>query len=65
MTFTTYANGRRVQNSQHADALADLMQEFPDMVLYNDGNHTLVWATENDAVNDPGQRAVACLTVVP
>jgi len=64
MTITTYADGRRVRNSQHADAIADLMQEFPDMVIYNDGDRTLIWATEADAVNDPGQRAVACLTIV-
>jgi hypothetical protein len=64
MTITTFTNGTTIQNSSHADALADLFAEFPDMVLYNNGHRTFVWANEASAENDPGQHAVAQLTVI-
>lgn len=63
MTVTKYANGKTVRNSSAADALADLREEFPDMVTFSDGARTLVWQDEAQAVNDDGKSAVAQLTV--
>lgn len=63
MTIIKYANGRTVRNSSHADALADLREEFPAMVTNNDGARTLVWENEQEAENDDGKRAVAQLTI--
>jgi len=65
MTLTTYANGRTVQNSSAADAFADLLMEFPEMMIYNDGQRTLIWADEASAEDDDGKNAVAQITVVP
>lgn len=56
MTITKHANGTTVSNSSHADALADLREQYPDMVTHNDGHRTLVWADEASAHNDDGRR---------
>lgn len=63
MTITKFANGQTCQNSSHADALADLREQYPDMVTHNDGQRTLVWADEDDAENDDGANAVAELII--
>jgi len=39
--------------------------EFPEMMIYNDGQRTLIWADEASAEDDDGKNAVAQITVVP
>jgi hypothetical protein len=64
----TYANGADASFvATYEDALCVIADRWPDAEVGHDGDltsggdRTLVWATEADAVNDDGARAVACI----
>lgn len=63
-----YANGARTEYDSYAAALEEIRESYGegavtehDGDLTDGGNRTLVWATEEDSIDDDGARAVASI----
>jgi len=52
-------SGKRQEVANILEARGDVRMRHPGAVFHTDADRTLAWATEEDAQNDDGARAVA------